>query len=68
MMVVRYSGGKDILVVRLGADGKVVETIARLDGLTGFADPLDLVEDPANGALYIAELAGQKLTLLRPMP
>jgi len=29
-------------------------------------DPLDLVEDPATGNLYVAEFQPKRLTLLRP--
>lgn len=68
ILVTRYSDGKDILVLKLNADGDVVETIAGIDGFTHFNDPLDLVQDEKTGNIYVAEYAGQKLTLLRPLP
>ena len=36
-------------------------------GATGFADPLDLVADPATGRVYVTEHGGRKITLLRPL-
>lgn len=66
ILVTRYSDGKDILVLRLDAQGDVIETIAGLDGLTGFEAPLDLLEDPRTGNLYVADYGGQRIILLRP--
>ena len=68
ILVTRYSDGKDVLVLRLDDNGDVVETIAGLDGFTGLNAPLDLVEDPKTGNLYVAEYRGQQVTLLRPKP
>lgn len=67
ILVTRYSDGKDILVLKLTPDGKVAETIAGIDGFTKFHDPLDLIEDPKTGNIYVAEYSGQKITLLRPV-
>lgn len=67
LMVVRYSVGKDVLVLTLdNATKKVTGTQILNVGGVKFADPLDIAENPANGYLYLAEYAGQKLTLLRP--
>ncbi|GIW77838.1 MAG: hypothetical protein KatS3mg104_2901 [Phycisphaerae bacterium] len=66
LLVTRYSDGKDILVLRLDEKGDVVETIAGIDGFTGFIDPLDILEDTRTGNLYVAEYGGRKITLLRP--
>lgn len=66
ILVTRYSDGKDILVLRLNEQGDVTETIAGLDGLTGFEAPLDLLEDPKTGNLYVADYGGQRIILLRP--
>jgi hypothetical protein len=66
MLVCRYSGGDDVLVLSLGAGGEVTEAISGIDGLTRLMDPLDLVEDPATGNLYVAEFQPKRLTLLRP--
>ena len=67
ILVTRYSDGKDILVLKLTPDGRVAETIAGIDGFTKFHDPLDLIEDPKTGNIYVAEYSGQKITLLRPV-
>jgi hypothetical protein len=66
ILTTRYSGGKDIEVLTPGPDGKIVEAVTGIDGFNQFIDPLDLVEDPATGNLYVSEFGGQKLTLLKP--
>jgi hypothetical protein len=68
ILVTRYSGGKDIIVLRPGPDGKISEAITGIDGFTGFSDPLDLTEDETTGNLYVAEYGGRQLTLLKPKP
>jgi glucose/arabinose dehydrogenase len=67
LMIVRHSAGDDVIVLRLAPDGDVVEGLTGIQGLTGFADPLDLAEDPASGNLYVAEYGAQKITLVRPL-
>jgi glucose/arabinose dehydrogenase len=67
ILVTRFSGGKDIMVLSLDHGGNVVETITGIAGLTDFNQPLDLVEDESTGNLYVAEYAGEKLALLKPI-
>ena len=61
LMVVRYSAGKDIVILTPGANGDIVSSQS---------GPLDLTEDRSNGNLYVAQLdettGGGKLTLVRP--
>jgi len=71
LLVVRYSTGRDIIVLTPGADGNIVAAQERVSGLTDFkSQPLDLVENRANGFIYVAQLdqdTGEgRLTLLRP--
>ncbi len=72
LLVTRYSQGDDILVLTLdGSPRRVVDAWVGVAGFTGLADPLDLVENPANGFLYVAEMHRddktlRKVTLLRP--
>lgn len=68
LLVVRYSGGDDIIVLTPGLNGDIINAQTGIAGFTGFTDPLDLTENPTNGFLYVAEYGGQKLTLLRPVP
>ncbi|MEO1653759.1 MAG: choice-of-anchor D domain-containing protein, partial [Bacteroidota bacterium] len=70
MMVVRYSQNDDIVILEPG--GANQDIIASYvdpsgdQGLRGFADPLDLVEDVNTGNIYVSELAaGGKITLLQ---
>lgn len=64
LLVTRYAADDDIIALALGADGKASEV--GISGLTGFRDPLDITEDPANGNLYVTEFDAERITLLRP--
>ena len=68
ILVTRYSGGDDVIVLTPGPGGEIVEALTGIEGLTGFRDPLDLVHDPRNGNLYVIEFGANPLTLLRPIP
>ncbi|MEF2278529.1 NPCBM/NEW2 domain-containing protein [Deinococcus sp. YIM 134068] len=71
LLVVRYSAGKDIIVLTPGgASGDIVAAQTYVTGLTNFnPSPLDLTENRATGHLYVAQLDEQtgsgKLTLVR---
>ena len=65
LLVCRYNVPGDLAVLRI--DGSAVTAYPNaIDGLTGFANPLDLTEDPATGNLYVSEYGAQRITLLRP--
>ncbi|MGB7156920.1 MAG: Ig-like domain-containing protein, partial [Tepidisphaeraceae bacterium] len=66
LMVVRYSGGDDILILTPDKNGNIVQTEKGAPGTTGFNDPLDIIQDPATGFIYVAEYGGQRITLLKP--
>jgi glucose/arabinose dehydrogenase len=66
ILVARFSGGKDILVLSPGAGGEITESIAGIDGFTRLGSPLSLAEDPSTGYLYVSEFGSKKLSLLRP--
>jgi hypothetical protein len=70
LLVVRFSGGDDIIVLEPGLNGDIVSSNDAIASFDGFNDPLDLVENPTNGFLYVSEYdraGGQgKITLLRP--
>ncbi len=73
LLVIRYSAGKDIIVLTPGgANLDIVNSQTSITGFTGFhPSPLDLVENPTNGHLYVAQLSETtgmgKITLLRPL-
>ena len=67
ILVTRFSGGKDILVLVPDAKGGISETLSGIAGLTQFQDPLDLAQDESTGRIYVAEFRGEKLALLRPV-
>ncbi|MFK7601495.1 Ig-like domain-containing protein [Deinococcus sp. SM5_A1] len=73
LLVVQYSVGKNIIVLKPGPDGNIVtsETLNNVPGLTNFnPSPLDLTEDRSNGNLYVAQLdetnGNGAITLVRP--
>lgn len=70
LLVVEFSGGKDIIALTPDASGDVPPgTAAQV--ADGFVDPLDLVEDSSTGNVYVAELVDEntgqgRITLLSP--
>ncbi|HZL38632.1 MAG TPA: Ig-like domain-containing protein [Tepidisphaeraceae bacterium] len=67
LLFVRYSGGDDIIALGLDSAGDVSESITGIEGFTHFVNPVDLIEDPANGNLYVAEFGAKRITLVRPI-
>ncbi len=67
LLITRYSGGKDIIALTVGSKGQITSGITGISGFTGFTDPVDLIENPANGDIYVADLGAEKLVLLRPI-
>ncbi len=70
LMVVRFSGQDDLLVMQPEASGNIGNVNGDVPGLGGFDDPLDVVEDPETGNIYVSEYdrsgnGRPKLTLLR---
>ncbi|MGW0811131.1 Ig-like domain-containing protein [Nonomuraea sp. NPDC002799] len=65
LMIVRYSAGQDIMTFDVAPGGALSNRTTGIAGMTGFAQPLDLTEDRATGHLYVTELGGNRITLLR---
>ena len=70
LMVARFSGQDDIMVLKPDVSGDILEAYTTIPGLSGFDDPLDLVEDTNTGNIYVSEYdrGGDgiaKITLLR---
>lgn len=63
LLVVRYSDGQDIIAFDVSTTGALS---SRRSIVAGFSQPLDLTEVNAN--LYVTELGGSRITLLRPHP
>jgi glucose/arabinose dehydrogenase len=66
LLVVRYSGGDDVVALTLDAQGNVTDSQEGIGGVTHLVDPLDLVEDTTNGNIYVVEFGAGRITLLRP--
>jgi len=67
LLVARYSGGDDVVVVTLDGAGNVAGVQSGLSGLTHFVDPLDIIQHPTNGYLYVSEHGSKRITLVRPL-
>ena len=71
LMVVRFSGQDDIIVMQPGNNsGDILQAYQDVPGLQELDDPLDVVEDPRTGNLYMAQYdrdgdVNQQLMLLR---
>lgn len=70
IMVVRFSGQDDLIVMDPASNGDINEVYLDIPGLSGFDDPLDVIEDPKTGNLYVSEYdrdqdGTSRLTLLR---
>ncbi|WP_416448195.1 malectin domain-containing carbohydrate-binding protein [Leeuwenhoekiella sp. A2] len=70
LMVCRFSGQDDLLVMDPKSNGDIAEVYNNIPGLRGFDDPLEVVEDVKSGNLYISEYDRDnsgvaRLTLLR---
>ncbi|MDX6229389.1 MAG: large repetitive protein [Frankiales bacterium] len=63
LLITNYSIGDDITRVVLSADGTSV--VSRTSLVTGFTDPLPLVEGP-DGTIYVGEFSAKRITALVP--
>ncbi len=59
IMIVRYSGGDDIMILSPNANGTIASAETGFMGLSGFVNPLDLVQDPTTGNVYVIEFGDQ---------
>ncbi|HWE04593.1 MAG TPA: Ig-like domain-containing protein [Tepidisphaeraceae bacterium] len=75
-LVAEYSAGDDIVVLTPDANDNIIGGLAStatspgpdrsVTGFSGFTNPVTLIENPANGFIYVSELGGSKITLLKP--
>lgn len=76
LLIAQFSVGDNIRMLEIGADGSIVadDVLRRSDGsvIDDFIDPLDIIENPATGALYLITLdratGASQLVLLTPTP
>ena len=66
LLITEYSAGGDIVMLTRDANGNVTGEVKGVPGFSGFRNPISLAENPANGNIYVAQLGGEQLTLLRP--
>ena len=70
IMVVQFSGQDNLLLLDPGSNGDIAYNYNSVQGLGGFDDPIEVVEDPNTGNLYVSEYDRDgsslpQLTLLR---
>lgn len=72
ILVTRYSGGDDVFLLSPSPKGTAFAGINAVNA-DGFNDPTDIIEDPRNGNLYVAQLGTEQspgtrniITLLKP--
>ncbi len=71
LLVARFSGQDDIIALQPGgSSGDIVAAFENVNGLQGFDDPLELIQDRRTGNLYVAQYdrggsVNQQLILLR---
>ncbi len=68
LIVARYTTGDLIILTPGGKNGDIVSFTEgnAIAGFSGFILPLDLVEDPTTGFIYVSEYGTGGITLLRP--
>jgi glucose/arabinose dehydrogenase len=67
LLITEYSGGKDVIALRTGSSGQITGAQTGFTGFTGFTDPVDIIEDPRTGDLYVADLGTDSISLLTPI-
>ncbi|WP_176956091.1 malectin domain-containing carbohydrate-binding protein [Catalinimonas alkaloidigena] len=56
LVVCRFSNGSDLILLQPGGASKdIANSYLNVTGLTGLDDPLEVVEDPKTGNLYVSE-------------
>lgn len=66
LFIADYSAGNDISILLRDSSGNITADLHGLSGLTDLNNPVNIAEDPNTGNVYVAELGGQRLELLRP--
>jgi len=67
LMVCRFSGGKDICLFIPDERGHIRHMMTGIEGLNRFQEPIDLIQHPQTGHLYVAEFGGKRVTLIRAL-
>lgn len=65
LIVCRYSGGDDLYALVPGGSGDIVSD-ASLGGSNVVNNPLDVIEDPQTGVLYVSEYTNSRIRALIP--
>ena len=67
LLVARYSAGSDIIALLPdGPNGDVATAKIGIAGIDSMVDPLDIIEDPRNGNLYVSDFGTSEILLITP--
>jgi Bacterial Ig-like domain len=70
MIGTRFSAGSDLIMIVPDADGSIQRVVTKIDGFSGFSQPLDIAMHPKLGLLYVSEFgqdgSRSPITVLRP--
>ncbi len=67
LFAARYSSGDDVVLLDLDEAGNVLSMHTGINGLTNLGSPLNILEDPDTGRLFITEADTNSLRVFRPV-
>lgn len=67
ILVSYYTANAGIVALNMDGSGKVTGTNSTIPGFMNLKDPVNMVENPANGDIYVSELGADRLSLLVPI-
>ena len=65
LLVTEYSAGNDIIALGRDSNGNIISSTRGITGLSNLSNPLSLVEDTNTGNIFVSELGGQRIVLLK---
>lgn len=67
ILVSYYTANAGIVALNIDANGNVTGINSTIPGFMNLKDPVNMVENPANGDIYVSELGADRLSLLVPI-
>lgn len=67
ILVSYYTANAGIVALNIDGNGNVTGINSTIPGFINLKDPVNMVENPANGDIYVSELGADRLSLLVPI-
>lgn len=67
ILVSYYTANAGIVALNIDGNGNVTGINSTIPGFMNLKDPVNMVENPANGDIYVSELGADRLSLLVPI-